>query len=50
MVPLVDDVAWRPLQLPFPMFWQMLGVVFTSGVIGLVYALDRRIERALDGE
>lgn len=50
MVPVVDDIAWRPLHLPFPMLWQMLGVVFTSGIIGLVYALDRRLEQALDAE
>jgi hypothetical protein len=47
MVPVVNDVAWRPFELPFPMFWQMLGVIFTSAVIGLVYAQDRRLERAL---
>ena len=31
----------RPLGLPFPMAWQMAGVVVTTAVIGLVLVLDR---------
>jgi hypothetical protein len=46
LVPLVDDVALRPLGLPFPMAWQMLGILFTTLVIGLVFAIDRRIDVA----
>jgi uncharacterized membrane protein YwaF len=42
MVPLVNDVVWRPLGLPFPMVWQMAGIVFASAVIALVHALDKR--------
>jgi hypothetical protein len=28
--------------LPFPMFWQMAGIVLASIVIGLVFFMDRR--------
>ena len=42
MVPFVNDIAWRPLGLPFPMFWQMAGIVFATIVIALVHALDKR--------
>ena len=46
LVPLVDDVAWRPFGLPFPMAWQMAGIAFTTLVIGAVYARDRRLDAA----
>jgi hypothetical protein len=42
LAPLVNDVAARPFGLPFPMAWQMAGILLTSVVIGLVYAIDRR--------
>jgi carbon starvation protein CstA len=42
LAPLVNDVAARPFGLPFPMAWQMAGILLTSAVIGLVYAIDRR--------
>jgi hypothetical protein len=42
LAPLVNDVAARPFGLPFPMAWQMAGIVLTSLVIGIVYVLDRR--------
>lgn len=45
-VPLVNGVALRPLGLPFPMVWQMLGIVLTTGVIAVVFALDRRADAA----
>lgn len=45
MVPLVNDVAWRPLGLPFPMVWQMAGIVFASVIIAIVHAIDKRVER-----
>jgi hypothetical protein len=35
-------VRLRPLGLPFPMTWQMAGIVLTTAVIGLVLVLDRR--------
>lgn len=41
LAPAVNDVAFRPFGLPFPMFWQMAGIVVTSLVIGLVFRLDR---------
>ncbi len=45
LVPLVNDVAWRPFGLPFAMVWQMAGIVFASLVIALVHALDNRAGR-----
>ena len=46
LIPFVNDVALRPFSLPFPMFWQMLGILVTTGVIGLVMSIDRRREGA----
>ena len=48
-VPVVNDVAMRPLGLPFPMVWQMLGIVLTTCAIGVVFALDRRADAAEPG-
>ena len=45
LVPFINDVAWRPLSLPFPMVWQMAGVLFASLVIAIVHCLDKRAER-----
>lgn len=45
MVPLVNDIAWRPFGLPFPMAWQMAGVIFASAIIAIVHALDKRAEK-----
>lgn len=42
LVPAVNDVPYAPFSIPFPMFWQMLGIVFASVVIGIVFVLDRR--------
>lgn len=44
-VPLVNDVALRPFGLPFPMVWQMAGVVFASFIITCVRAIDLRREK-----
>jgi len=44
--PLVNDIALRPFSLPFPMAWQMAGIVFTTLIIALVYRLDRRKDPA----
>jgi len=44
MVPFVNDVAWRPFSLPFPMVWQMVGIVVTSIVIAIVFTIDKRQE------
>lgn len=43
-VPLVNDVAWQPFGLPFPMAWQMAGILFTTAVIAVVFAIDRRLD------
>lgn len=45
LVPFVNDAAWRPLGLPFPMVWQMAGVLFASLIIAIVHRLDKRAER-----
>jgi hypothetical protein len=42
LAPAVNDIAWRPLGLPFPMAWQMAGIVFTSVVIAIVFRLDAK--------
>lgn len=44
MVPVVNDVAWRPLSLPFPMVWQMAGIIVTTVVIAIVFMIDERVE------
>jgi hypothetical protein len=46
-VPFVNDVAYRPLSLPFPMVWQMLGILVATVAIAHVYRLDKRAD-ALD--
>ncbi len=45
-VPFVNDVALRPLSLPFPLVWQMLGILVTTAVIGYVFVIDRRLDAA----
>jgi len=50
LAPLVNDIALRPFGLPFPMAWQMAGVVLTSAVIAIVFRLDRRRDGRLDAE
>jgi hypothetical protein len=44
MVPWANGVDARPLQLPFPMFWQMVGIIVTTVVIGIVFRVDRRLD------
>ncbi|WP_232665531.1 DUF3311 domain-containing protein [Pseudonocardia sp. TRM90224] len=41
-IPVVNEVPVAPLHIPFPMFWQMLGILLTSAVIGTVFVLDRK--------
>lgn len=41
LAPVVNDVAYRPLGLAFPMVWQMAGIVLASVVIAAVFRLDR---------
>jgi hypothetical protein len=43
-VPLVNDVALQPFGLPFPMVWQMAGVLVATACIALVRHLDIRAE------
>ncbi len=45
LVPLVNGIGWRPFGLPFPMVWQLAGIVFASLIIALVHALDKRAGR-----
>jgi hypothetical protein len=47
-VPLINDVAWRPFSLPFPMMWQLVGIVITTIVIAIVFRLDERLEGGED--
>ncbi len=44
LAPWANRVELRPFALPFPMVWQMAGVVVASAVIGLVLVLDRRAD------
>lgn len=48
LVPFVNDIVWRPFGLPFPMVWQMAGVVFATAMIALVHHLDKRSGIAAD--
>lgn len=41
-IPLVNGVKTTLFSIPFPMAWQMAGIVFTTIVIAIVYRLDRR--------
>lgn len=41
-VPFVNDVLWRPFSLPFPMVWQMLGILLTSAIIAFIFSIDRK--------
>jgi hypothetical protein len=50
LAPLVNDIALRPFGLPFPMAWQMAGIVLTSVVIAIVFRLDRRSADGTDAE
>ena len=42
LVPVVNDVDLAPLHIPFPMLWQLVGIVVTSAVVAVVFRLDRR--------
>lgn len=42
LVPAVNGISLSPLNIPFPMAWQMLGVVLTSIVVGVVFRMDRK--------
>ena len=42
LIPLVNGVKTTLFSIPFPMAWQMVGIVFTTIVIAIVYRLDRQ--------
>lgn len=42
LAPLANEITWKPFGLPFPMAWQMAGVVFSSLLFALVFQLDRK--------
>jgi hypothetical protein len=46
LAPWSNGVELRPFHLPFPMAWQMAGIVITTLVIALVFRLDRRADAA----
>jgi hypothetical protein len=46
LAPFVNDVVIRGCPIPFPMLWQMIGVVLASVTIALVFRIDRRAEAA----
>jgi hypothetical protein len=41
LAPVVNGVSWSPFGLPFPMLWQLAGIVLTSVLIAVVFRLDR---------
>ncbi len=45
-VPFVNRVRPYVAGLPFLLFWIVLWVVLTSGIMAVVYALDRRHDSA----
>ncbi|SNS41891.1 Protein of unknown function [Sphingomonas laterariae] len=44
MLPFVNDVAWRPFSLPFPMVWQMAGIILTSIILAILFKIDQAQE------
>ena len=46
LAPYVNDVVIRGCPIPFPMLWQMIGVVLASVTIGVVFRIDQRDETA----
>lgn len=46
LAPWANGLDARPLGLPFPMVWQMAGVVLASACIAVVLVLDRRADAA----
>ncbi len=41
LAPWSNGVQWRPLGLPFPMAWQMAGILVTTAVLWCVYRFDQ---------
>jgi Protein of unknown function (DUF3311) len=46
LAPYVNDVVIRGCPIPFPMVWQMMGVVLASATIAAVFRIDRCYEAA----
>jgi len=42
LAPYVNDVVIRGCPIPFPMLWQMLGIVLASVTIAVVFRIDQR--------
>jgi hypothetical protein len=45
LAPYVNGIVIRGCPIPFPMLWQMLGVVLASAMIAIVFHMDQRQER-----
>jgi hypothetical protein len=46
LAPVVNSVVIRGCPIPFPMLWQMIGIVLSSAVIAVVFCIDKRKEAA----
>lgn len=46
LAPYVNDVVIRGCPIPFPMLWQMMGVVLASATLAVVFRIDERDEAA----
>ncbi|KFK95695.1 MULTISPECIES: DUF3311 domain-containing protein [unclassified Serratia (in: enterobacteria)] len=42
-VPWANAIHYTPLGLPFPLVWQMLGVIFSSIIFAVIFHLDRHV-------
>ncbi|WP_343048340.1 DUF3311 domain-containing protein [Paraburkholderia fynbosensis] len=50
LMPLANASTLEPFGIPFPLFWQMLATLLSGGVLGLVYAIDCRVDARERGE
>ncbi len=41
LAPWANTVSLRPLGLPFPMVWQMAGIVFATVILAVRFRCDR---------
>jgi hypothetical protein len=46
LAPYVNEVVVHGCPIPFPMLWQMMGVVLASATIAVVFRIDQRDEAA----
>jgi Protein of unknown function (DUF3311) len=42
LAPYVNRIVIRGCPIPFPMLWQMVGIVWASAALAVVYRIDRR--------